>query len=80
MKQNDIAALVLIVAITGILSYFVANSVIGKPNNNPVQVEQVTAINSSFPTPDQRVFNDKAIDPTVKIDGSGQASNTPFTN
>lgn len=80
MKQNDIAALVLIVAVAGVISYFVANAVIGQPKNNPVQVEQVTAIAPNFPTPDPRVFNDKAIDPTVKINGSGEASQQPFTN
>lgn len=79
MKQNDIAAVVLIVAVAGVISYFVANAVIGQPKNNPVQVEQVTAIGPTFTTPDPRVFNDQAIDPTVKINGSGQSAE-PFTN
>ena len=78
MKQNDIAALVLLVAIVGVVSYFVANAVVGQPKNNPVQVEQVTAVGPTFPKPDPRVFNDQAIDPTVKIDGSGP-STEPFT-
>lgn len=80
MKQNDIAAIVLIVAIAGIISYFVASALIGQPSNNPVQVEQVTKIAPTFPTPDSRVFNDQAIDPTVKINGNGQATEQPFTN
>ena len=80
MKQNDVAAIVLIVAISAVISYFVANAVIGQPKNNPVQVEQVTAIGATFPTPDPRIFNDKAIDPTVKINGTGQATDRPFTN
>jgi hypothetical protein len=80
MKKNDIAALVLIVAITGVIAYVVANAVIGKPQNNPVQVEQVTPIAPNFPSPDPRVFNDQAIDPTVEITGSGQSADKPFTN
>lgn len=80
MKQNDIAAIVLIVAVTGVISYFVANAVIGQPKNNPVQVEQITTIEPNFPTPDTRVFNDQAIDPTVTINGNGQATDQPFTN
>jgi hypothetical protein len=80
MKKNDIAALVLIIAITGVIAYFVANAVIGKPENNPVQVEQVTPIAPNFPTPDTRIFNDQAIDPTVEITGSGQSADKPFTN
>ncbi len=80
MKKNDIAAIVIIVAIAGVFSYFIANAIIGKPNNNPVQVEQITPIGGSFPTPDPRVFNEKAIDPTVEINGDGQSTNQPFAN
>lgn len=80
MKKNDIAAVIVIVAIAGVFSYFIANAVIGTPQNDPVQVEKVSPIGPSFPTPDTRVFNDKAIDPTVEISGDGQASNQPFDN
>ncbi len=80
MKKNDIGAIVIIVVIAGIISYFLASRVVGKPQNNPVQVEQVTKIAPTFPAPDSRVFNEKAIDPTVEITGSGQSTETPFTN
>ncbi len=80
MKQNDVAAIVLIVAVTGVIAFFVANAVIGQPKNNPVQVEQVTTISPNFSIPDSRVFNDQAIDPTVTINGNGQATDQPFTN
>lgn len=78
MKKNDIAAIILIVALAGVISYFVANALIGQPQNDPVQVEKVTPIGASFPAPDSRVFNDKAIDPTVNIQGSGQSTDKPF--
>ena len=80
MKKNDIAAIVLIVAIAGVIAYFIADAVIGKPANNPVQVEQVTSIAPNFPTPDSRVFNDKAVDPTVEVNGDGQSADQPFSN
>lgn len=80
MKKNDIAALVLIVAIAGVVSYFIANAVIGKPNNDPVEVEQVTPINATFPTPDSRVFNEQAVDPTVEVDEDGQFTQQPFVD
>ena len=80
MKQNDIAAIVLIAAIAGVISYFVANSVIGSPQNNPVSVEQVTPISASFTAPDQRIFNDKSVDATVEIQGSGESANQVFNN
>lgn len=80
MKKNDIAAIILIVAIAGVLSYFIANALIGAPENDPVQIENVTPIGSSFPTPDDRVFGTEAIDPTVEIEGSGESAEQPFTN
>lgn len=80
MRQNDIAAIVLIVAIAGVFSFFVANTIIGNPKNDPVQVEDVTPIKSTFPTPDNRVFNDKSIDATVEIQGGGTGSDRVFEN
>lgn len=80
MKKNDIAAIVLIVAIAGVVSYFIANAVVGKPSNDPVQVEQVTSIGPTFPAPDSRVFNSNAVDPTVEIEGDGQSTQQPFAN
>lgn len=80
MKKNDVAAIVLIAAFSGIISYFIANAIIGKPSNDPVQVEQVTPVGSTFPAPDSRVFNDKAIDPTVEISGDGQSTEQVFAN
>ena len=80
MKKNDVAALLVIVVVAGIFSYVIANALVGKPKNNPVQVEQVTSINETFPTPDSRVFNDQAVDPTVEINGDGQSADRPFAN
>lgn len=80
MKQNDIAALVLIVAITAVVAYFGANALIGTPQNDPVEIEKVAPISESFAAPDSRVFNDQALDPTVEIEGDGPSTDTPFTN
>lgn len=80
MKKSDLAAIIVLVMISGVIAYFAANALIGQPKNNPVQVEKVTKIAPTFPTPDPRVFNDKAIDPTVTINGSGQSSDRPFGN
>ena len=80
MKKNDIASLIIIAAVAGVIAYFVANAVVGQPKNNPVQVEKVTPIQSSFPTPDSRVFNDKSIDPTVEIGGNNPQTNDPFAD
>lgn len=80
MKQNDIAAIVLIVAVAGVLSFFVANTLIGNPQNDPVQVEDVIPVSSSFPTPDNRIFNSQSIDATVEIQGGDTGSDSVFEN
>lgn len=80
MKKNDIAAIVLIVALSGVLSYFVADAIIGTPENDPVQIERVTPIGSTFPAPDTRTFSSNAIDPTVEIEDGGQSAEQPFSN
>lgn len=80
MKKNDIAAIVLIVMIATVISFIVANTVIGTPQNDPVQVEEVTPIQESFPAPDSRIFNKDAIDPTVDIEGGSENSSQPFSN
>ncbi len=80
MKKNDVAAIILIVAISLLISYFVANSLIGSPENNPVEVETVTPIDANFPVPDTRVFNEAAIDPTVDIPAPSPSTNQPFAN
>lgn len=80
MKKNDIAAVALIVMIALVISFIVANTVIGTPQNDPVQVEEVTAIQEGFPAPDSRIFNKDAIDPTVDIKGGSQNSSQPFAN
>ena len=80
MKKNDIATIIAIIVMAGIVSYFIANAVIGSPQNDPIEIEKVTPIGQSFPKPDTRVFNNKAVDPTVEINGEGQVSNQPFDN
>lgn len=80
MKKNDLAAVVLIVAFAAVVSYLAANYFIGSPQTNPVQVEVISPISDSFQTPDSRIFNKNAIDPTVKIKGGSESSDKPFTN
>ena len=81
MKKNDLALLIFIIACTLMISYFIGKAVIGEPKSKPVQVDTAVAISDSYPDPDSRIFNDKAIDPTVNISIGGKTSNTdPFSN
>lgn len=79
MKKNDIAVLLLVVVFAGTLSYVASGILVGgSKDNQAVQVEQVVPIAPNFPTPDERVFNSDAIDPTVNIDGSSTSTDKPF--
>ena len=80
MKKNDVAVIVLIVILSAVVAYFVSSALIGTPENDPVQVEVVTPIAENFETPDSRIFNEKAIDPTVEIKGGSEDSQQPFSN
>lgn len=73
--------LVLIVAIAAVAAFFIGKAVIGNPNTKAIEVETAQPISDSFPQPDSRVFNDKAIDPAVNITIGGNNSNTnPFSS
>lgn len=65
MKKNDIASLVLIASISFMIAYFTANSVLGTPKKEDSKVRTAEAINGDVGTPDKRVFNADAIDPTI---------------
>lgn len=80
MKKNDLAAIILIAVFAAIIAYFIANSLIGKPQNDPVEVEQVTTIQANYIAPDSRIFNEKSVDPTVEIKGGSKANEKPFSN
>jgi hypothetical protein len=67
MNKNKIAILILIVATTAILGYFIGKVVLGGNKLKPVDVESARAIMVDVKTPDPSVFNDKAINPTATI-------------
>ncbi|MDB5177329.1 MAG: exported protein of unknown function [Candidatus Saccharibacteria bacterium] len=67
MKSSDIAAIILIAAISVGAAYFVADAVIGKPSNQSVKVRTTTAISADIQQPDSGIFNKDAINPTVEV-------------
>jgi hypothetical protein len=78
MKQKDIAVIIVVVFISGILSVFISNAVFASPKNRKQQVEVVQPITAEFPQPDNHYFNNQSFDPT-KIITIGQNNNTnPF--
>ncbi len=82
MKQKDIVPLIFIIIFTGIISYFVSNAVISSPKNRQQSVEVVENISAEFPATNEKpyttFFNDKAVNPTQKIEIGNQTNDKPF--
>lgn len=72
MKKTDIALLIIIVSLSGLLSYWVASATIGKANDKPIIVRTVDAITVDDITVDKTVFSKDAINPTVETSISGE--------
>lgn len=67
MKKTDIAMIVLIAAVSVLVSYFGAKALIGDAADKPVQVKTIEAISADVEDPDPTVFNKDAINPTVEV-------------
>lgn len=78
MKQKDVALIIVMVFISGIVSFFLSNWLFASPKNRQQKVEVVDSITADFPTPDSKYFNNKAIDPTQLIQIGGNNNQNPF--
>lgn len=79
MKQKDIALIILIVAVAGLLSFFISKQLFAAPKDRQQEVEVVQPISADFPKPDERYFNDRAFDPTQTITIGGNNNPDPFS-
>jgi hypothetical protein len=82
VKKSDWALIILIVAIAGVISYFSANALLPAPNKNPQTVptaEAITAPDYKENPPNDRIFNEDAINPTVRVTIGDQSDRPPFT-
>ncbi len=78
MKKSDWAAIILIVALVGIASYFVVGAIMPSPSENPQSVPIATEITSDIVEPSKEIFNSDAINPTVRITIGNQSDERPF--
>ncbi len=80
MKQQNIAIIIGVAVLSGIVSLVLAGKIITTPANRQQEVEVVQPISTEFTTPDPRYFNSKAIDPTKIIHISSNSNTTPFNS
>ena len=78
MKKSDIALLIVIVAISLGISYFVGKAVLEQFVQSDTEVERTDAISSEIIPPSQDVFNDQAINPAVPINIGDSNNQQPF--
>lgn len=80
MKKNEIALLILIVAISIGIAYAIGQSIFGKATTKPVEVETVNAISADIEQPSESVFNQNGINPTVPVKIGDPSNQQPFGN
>ncbi len=80
MKQKDIALIIVIVAVTGVVAYFLSNLVIGTPSNQQQNVETVEPITAEFQPHDKKYFNSESVNPTQTITIGDNPNPQPFND
>lgn len=78
MKKSDWAAIILVVALVGVASYFIVGAIMPSPADNLQSVPIATEITETVADPNEEVFNDQAINPTVKTTIGEQGGQQPF--
>ncbi len=79
MKQKDIALIIVIAFISGVVSFVLSNKLFVTPSNRQQQVEVVDPINASFNLPSKKYFNSSSINPTQTPTINGNNNNqNPF--
>lgn len=67
MKKSDVAMIILIASVSILIAYFVAKSVVGDVQSQSVKVKIAEPISKDIDTPDPKIFNSNAINPTVEV-------------
>jgi hypothetical protein len=77
MKQKDIAMIIAVVFVSGIISFIVSGKLF-VASNGKQKVETVDTISPDFATPDSQYFNKNSIDPTQLIHIGNGTNPNPF--
>ena len=76
MKRSEIAMIVLVAGFSIIITYFIANAVIGQPSKQSQSITTYAPIARTVKEPDSSIFNSNAINPTVEVEIGGNSSDT----
>lgn len=80
MKRTDLAMIVLIAGVSAGIAYFVASSVLGGMTEQGVKVKTIDLVTSVVETPDTKIFNENAINPSVEVNINNTPEETKTTD
>lgn len=80
MKQKDITLVLVMVFISGVLSFVVSGMIFGSPSNREQKAEVVEEITAEFSPPPAKYFNANSVNPTQLITIGGESNPNPFNN
>jgi hypothetical protein len=78
MKQKDIIVIIVVVFVSGVLSFVIAKTLFGGEKKYKLTAPTVDAISSEFKQPDTAYFNKDSLNPTKNITIGDSTNNTPF--
>lgn len=78
MKQKDIALIIVLAAVSAVVSFLVSGWIFNKPANRQQKAEVVDVITSDFTLPSEKYFNNNSIDPTQLIQIGNSNNPNPF--
>jgi hypothetical protein len=78
MKQKDIALIIVIIGVSGLISFLASRWVFARPADRQQPAEVVDIITSDFPLPNSKYFNSNSVDPTQLIQIGNSTNPNPF--
>ncbi len=78
MKRKDIAVLVVVVIVASFISILLSKFLFAPDSNRNMKAQVVQPVSAEFIKPDERVFNQNAINPTQLIQIGNNSNSKPF--
>lgn len=78
MKPKDWSLIGIIIMVSAVMSFVIANFTIGTRKTNKLKVESVTSLTDQFPLPNTKYFNNNSINPTQEIKIGEGTNENPF--
>jgi hypothetical protein len=78
MKQKDIALIIIISFVSGVVSFVTSNFLFVSQSNRQQSVVVVDAISTTFMMPDTKFFNAESVNPAKSIQVGTSNNTNPF--